>query len=420
MNSYFKRILSATSILVLLSACTVGPSASKPQKVDKTLPQVSLNGYLSDMTSAAFEWKPITDSRVQGIIVYRNDPDSKKPNELQEIERIKSARITHYLDDDLKPGTLYHYRFATYNALGAASVASEQSDVRTLPLLPSVSFFSTAEAMPRSAKLVWRPHTDNSVVAYQLERRKGGTDKWRKIATIKGRLNAEYIDEGLEDNTRYEYRLRSITYDGILSKPSDTAAVITKAPPKPVGAIKASQGKAGSIEIDWPVDADTKASYYRLYRATSSKGYYKLIADKLSTSNYSDKIKEPGKSYFYKVAGVSEDGLESDIEALQAAMGTTLEAPSAPTALKAMVENETVQLTWTPGDSRTLSYIVIKTTDKGFLSSETQEFKNIKKPLIIDSSLQQGEAYTFTVIGMDKYGIRSAPSATVQVKLKDK
>jgi fibronectin type 3 domain-containing protein len=420
MNSYFKRILSATSILVLLSACTGGPSASKPQKVDKTLPQVSLNGYLSDMTSAAFEWKPITDSRVQGYIVYRSDPDSQKPNELQETEKITNARITHYLDEDLKPGTLYHYRFATYNAQGGVSVASEQSDVRTLPLLPSVSFFSTAEAMPRSAKLVWRPHTDNSVVAYRLERRQGGTDKWRKIATIKGRLNAEYIDEGLEDNTRYEYRLRSVTYDGILSEPSDTAAVITKAPPKPVSTISASQGKAGIIEIDWQVEADSKATYYRLYRATSSNGNYKLIADKLTATHYSDKIKEPGKRYFYKVSGVSEDGLESDIETLQAAMGTTLDAPSAPTNLKAMVENETVQLTWAPGDSRTLSYIVIKKTDTGLLSSETQQFNNIKKTLIIDSSLQQGEEYTFSVIGVDKYGIKSAPSASVQVKLKDK
>ncbi|MBU1643063.1 fibronectin type III domain-containing protein, partial [bacterium] len=105
---------------------------------------------------------------------------------------------------------------------------------------------------------------------------------------------------------------------------------------------------------------------------------------------------------------------------LQAAMGTTLDAPSAPTNLKAMVENETVQLTWAPGDSRTLSYIVIKKTDTGLLSSETQQFNNIKKTLIIDSSLQQGEEYTFSVIGVDKYGIKSAPSASVQVKLKDK
>ncbi|MCJ7766258.1 MAG: hypothetical protein MUP09_10005, partial [Thiovulaceae bacterium] len=156
-----------------------------------------------------------------------------------------------------------------------------------------------------------------------------------------------------------------------------------------------------------------------LYRADSSNGSYKLIADKIAASHYSDKVKEPGAKYFYKVVGVSEDGLQGEIDAAKSAMGTTLDAPNAPTDLVAMVENETVQLTWAPGDSRTLSYIVVKKTDKGFLSSETKQFENIKKTLLIDSSLHHDEEYTFSVIGVDKNGIKSAPSASIQVKLKD-
>ncbi len=420
MNSYLKKILSATSILVLLSACTGTPSASKPPKIDKTLQKVSLNGYLSDMTSAAFEWKPITDSHVEGFIVYRNDPNAKNPNALQAIDKVNNAAVTHYVDEDLQPGTLYHYRFSTYNERGEASIASEQTDVQTRALLPSVSFFSTAESMPRSAKLVWRPHTDNSVVAYYLERRKGGADKWRKVAVIKGRLNAEYIDEGLEDNTRYEYRLKAITHNDILSQPSDSAAVVTKAPPKPVSTINATQGKAGIIELSWPAKADTEVAYYQLYRATRDNGRYKLIADKLRSESFIDKIGEPGQKYFYKVVAVSKDGLAGELNAAQTAMGTTLDAPKAPTDLVAMVENATVQLTWKAGDSRTISYIVTKKTEKGLLSSETKQFKNIKKTLMIDSSLKPDEAYTFSVVGVDKNGIASAPSNSVEVKLEDK
>lgn len=420
MNSYLKQILSATSILVLLSACTGTPSASKTPKIDKTLQKVSLNGYLSDMTSAAFEWKPITDSRVEGYIVYRNNPNAKNPNALQSIDTIRNAAVTHYLDEDLKPGTLYHYRFSTYNKRKEASIASEQVDVKTRALLPSVSFFSTAEAMPRSAKLVWRPHTDSSVVAYYLERRTGGADKWRKIAVIKGRLSAEYIDEGLEDNTRYEYRLKAITHNDILSQPSDTTAVVTKAPPKPLKTINATQGKAGIIELSWPTKSDTETAYYQLYRATRGNGHYALIADKLRSGSFIDKIGEPGQKYYYKVVAVSKDGLAGELNAAKKAMGTTLDAPKAPTNLVAMVENATVQLTWKAGDSRTVSYIVTKETDKGFMSSETKQFKNIKKTLMIDSSLKPDEAYTFSVVGVDKNGIASTPSNSVQVKLEDK
>ena len=419
MRNYAKIILSATSILLFLSACTGGPSAAKPAKVDKTLPKLSLNGYLSDMRSAAFEWKPVSDSRVEGIIVYRNDPASKEPAVLRQIDTIENPAVTHYLDDRLEPGTLYRYRFATFSAKGYTSIASDQLDVRTKPLLPSVSFFSTAEAMPRAAKLVWRPHTDNCVTAYRLERRQGGADSWHRIATIKGRLNAEYIDTGLEDNTRYEYRLRSITYDNIVSTPSESASVVTKAPPKPVGKITASEGKAGVIEVSWSVDESVEAAYYKLYRASRSNGRYRAIADRLKTASYRDKA-EASKQYFYKAVVVSEDGLEGELDAAPSAMGTTLDAPKAPTGLTAMIENATVQLTWRAGDSRTRSYIVTKKTKSGFLSSETKQFKNITKTLMIDSSLKADETYTFTVVGVDENGIESAPSNSVEVKLKDK
>jgi hypothetical protein len=39
---------------------------------------------------------------------------------------------------------------------------------------------------------------------------------------------------------------------------------------------------------------------------------------------------------------------------------------------------------------------------------------------MIDSSLKPDETYTFSVVGVDKNGIASAPSNSVQVKLEDK
>lgn len=418
MHSYLKKILSATSILVLLSACN--GSAPKPAKVDKTLPKVSINGYLTDMTSAAFEWKPISDKRVKGIYVYRNDPSSEEPNRLLQIDAVTNIKSTHYLDDELEPETLYYYSFATYAENGNYSLATKKMKVMTKPLLDSVSFFSKSEPMARAAKLVWRPHTDNSVVAYRLERRLNGTDKWKKVATIKGRLNAEYIDEPLKDNTRYEYRLKAVTFDGIVSKPTPTVTITTKALPRPITSLNASQGKAGQVTLSWKDDNKEQTIYYKIYRATSKDGHYKLIADKIKSRRYHDAVKKPGKSYYYKVVAVNSDKLEGDLKSTPPTLGTTIDAPRGPKRLVAMVENATVQLTWKSTDSRAVSFIVRKETDKGFLSSETKEFKNIKKPLMIDSSLKPGETYTFTVFSVDKHGIVSAPSNSVTVKLEDK
>ncbi len=418
MNRYTKIILSVTSTLLLISGCT--GASPKPVEVDKTLPKVEINGHISDMTAAAFEWKPIVNSHVTGVIVYRNDPASKTPNKLKQIDTVKNARITHYLDDELKPETLYQYRFATYNAKGNTSLASKKLSVKTKPLLQSVSFFTTSESLPRAAKLIWRPHTDSSVVAYRLERRQSGSDKWRKVATIKGRLNAEYIDEGLKDSTRYEYQLKAVTFNDIISKASKSAAVVTKAVPTPVKNITASHGKAGVIEVKWQDENSANVRYYQVYRATSEDGRYKLLAERLNTMRYNDNVSKPGQQYYYKVISISKDNLSGELKAVKAAAGTTIDAPRGPKNLVAMVENATVQLTWKSTDSRTVSYIVTKEISRGFMSSETKIYKNIKKTLMIDSSLKHGEAYTFSVVSVDKNGIKSAPSNSVNVKLEDK
>ena len=101
-------------------------------------------------------------------------------------------------------------------------------------------------------------------------------------------------------------------------------------------------------------------------------------------------------------------------------MGMTLDAPRAPQGLIAMVENATVQLTWKSTDKRITSYVVIKESKKGFMNIETKEFKNIKKMLMIDSSLKPDESYTFSVVGVDKNGIRSGLSNIISVQIQSK
>jgi fibronectin type 3 domain-containing protein len=174
------------------------------------------------------------------------------------------------------------------------------------------------------------------------------------------------------------------------------------------------------IKVSWKDDNKANIIYYQVYRATSETGRYKLVADRLKTMRYNDKVSKPSQQYFYKVIGVNKDNLGGELKAVKAAVGTTIDAPRGPKNLVAMVENATVQLTWKSTDKRTVSYIVTKEISKGFMSSETKVFKNIKKTLMIDSSLKHGEEYTFSVVSVDKNGIKSAPSNSVNVKLEDK
>ena len=418
MNNCLIRILSVTSLLLTLSGCMGG--APKPAELDKTLPMVSINGYLSDMTSVAFEWKPIDDPRVKGVFVYRNDPSSDTPNKLINIGAATNAKATHYLDSELKPATQYIYRFSTYDANANTSIASKEQKVLSKPRFAPVSFFTAAGPMARTAKLIWRPHTDHSVVAYRVERHEGKSKDWKKVATVEGRLNAEYIDTELKDNTRYEYRLKAITFEGILSRATKSVIVTTQALPKPIEALTVSQGKAGQVTLTWEYAYPSKIIHYRVYRATRESGSYVLIADKIKKLQYTNKALKPALKYYYKVVAVNPSHLEGSLSVIKPAFGTTMNAPRAPENLVAMIENETVQLTWKSNDPRIVSFIMTKKMDTSLISSDSKQFKNIKKKLMIDSSLKYGESYTYSVQGIDKNGIVSAPSNKVSFKLQDR
>ena len=154
--------------------------------------------------------------------------------------------------------------------------------------------------MPRSAKIIWRPHTNKLVNGYELQRRTLEEKEWLSIVTLDGRLRAEYIDKELKDKHTYIYRLRSLTYNKIVSHPSKEVSVTTKALPKEVKNIKATDNKPRMIIVTWEKTDISDFLKYNVYRSKSIDGGYKLIAE-ISKNSYTDAIDEDGAKYFYKI-----------------------------------------------------------------------------------------------------------------------
>ena len=214
----------AASLLVL-SGCGATPKPKEEVVTDSTLPMVTLtkNGTVVDMKAIAFEWKSIKDPRVKGIYIYKKNPDTKETkSELEYYKTIESRFTTHYVDIDVVPDTKYSYAFKTF-AKDSEGVQSRVIVLNSLPVLESVSWIHSITDMPRSAKIIWRPHTNQKVKSYIVERKTLEDDSWERLAVIEGRLNAEYIDLNLNDNFVYNYRVRVETFDDILSSPSHWA-----------------------------------------------------------------------------------------------------------------------------------------------------------------------------------------------------
>jgi len=419
MKLWIPSTLFAVSVLIFSGCSQNTPKPANEVTIDSSLPVVELtqNGVFADMNAIAFEWKNITDPRVEGIYVYKRvfDPKTTQSGDDKEsyYDTIKGRFATHYYDNNIKPDTKYSYFFKTYSKT-AESKRSRIITINSLPVLQSVSWIHSIQGLPRSAKIIWRPHTSKKVKEYIIERKTLEDEEWKKLATLKGRFNAEYIDTDLKDNYVYKYRIRVVTFDGIVSTPSEIVKVVTKSLPKPITDIVATKNLPKEIKLDWNKSTDKDFARYYVYRSDEIDGKYELVA-KLYNNTFVDKIKEDGKSYFYRVSQVDKDSLESKHSQLSV-HGMSLEKPNAPAIVDAKIVGNSIEIVWSKVDPRTTSYTLVRKAKKGWFDSVTTQVDGIKNTKYKDSDIAPQTTYFYKIYAVDKNNIISKPSIEIKIK----
>jgi len=403
-------------ILLTLSGCGAKPKPKDKAVIDSTLPKVSLtkNATKSTMKSIALEWTRIKDKRVKGIYIYRESLDENLSKENSYYDTISNRYATHYLDTNVKPAHRYSYYFVTYSD-DAQGERSESYQTYSQPILDSVTWVYAASAMPRSAKIIWRPHTNGIVQGYEIHRKALDEDKWSVIAKLDGRLNVEYIDEDLRDNHTYLYNVRAITYNGIISKSSQIVKSITKKLPLVLTSLKATNNLPKKIKLTWDKSLNEDFSYYNLYRSSKPDGGYELLA-KLKRNSFTDKIEDDGATYFYMVTAVDKDALESPYQP-NSVQGNTLSKPLAPAVVDAKLQNNAVVLNWRKNDSRSNSFKVIKKYKKGLFETAVDEFTGISGNSFVDKDVKIGQTYFYQILAVDTNEIESEPSIEAVVEI---
>lgn len=410
-----------TVSILIISGCGLGsPSPKEETVIDSTLPVITLSkhGTFVDMKAIGFEWKSIKDPRVQGVYVYKATPDEEKGLGSVEYYKTLEGRFsTHYIDSDVKPNQTYRYSFKTFSK-DAESKESKLITIASRKTLGSVSWIHSEMGMPRTAKIIWRPHVNEIVESYIVERNTLEDEEWDELAEVEGRLNAEYIDKDLKDNYVYRYRIRAKTYNDIVSTPSDIVKVITKALPLGVSNIQATNNLPKMIKVTWTPSTAKDFNLYNVYRAEKIDGDYKLVAT-LHNPVYEDKdIKKDGKSYFYRVSVVDTDGLESEYDSISM-QGISLQKLNAPVIFNASLENHKIEIVWGRSDSRTRSYIIRRTQQKGWFEKTVEEYKNLTNKRFIDNRIIDNATYTYVIYAVDENGIVSKPSVEINLTTKE-
>lgn len=410
--------LLSVSLILILSGCGLKPKPKEEAVIDATLPKIKLteHGIIKGMKSIALEWETIKDKRVKGIYLFKVALDENKTAGIQVddyLDTIDNRFSSHYLDTDIKPNSRYSYYFKTYSK-DAESVNSETTVVTSNPIIKSVTWIHASQDMPRSAKIIWRPHTNNLVNGYEIQRRTFEDKEWKSIVSLDGRLRAEYIDNELQDKHTYIYRIRALTYNKIVSSPSKEVTVTTKALPTEVTNIKATDNKPRMIVVTWDKTDIQDFLKYNVYRSKSVDGGYQLIAE-ISKNSYTDAIPEDGVKYFYKISTVDKDSLESSYE-VNSAQGVTLVKPKTPVIVQAKIVEGVVVLKWDKTDDRTATYIVSKRYQKGMFDEVVEDIEGITNTTFEDAKLEPATVYYYKVYSVDKNDIRSNESIEVELE----
>ncbi len=408
MKKLTTSILLAGS-LVVFSGCQKDLDVAAKPSIDINLNTVDSDSIktISDYKAIALEWKSVTQPNANGYYIYRANmqQDGKK---FKRVAVLDNKYKTHHLDKDLESNSNYSYTISVIGKNDTESNPSGAIMATTLPNFQSVSLITAVGGLPRQVKILWRPHTDSRVSSYIIERTTPTTSKWEKIAEVKDRYSVEYIDEKLGDSEIFMYRIKAVTFDGIISDFSDMTTATTKPLPNQINNLGATKDLPRKIQVSWEPSTTTDVVSYNIYRSSSADSSFTKIAKALASHNrFDDIINEDDKIYFYKITTVDKDNLESDIKEIAPTMGSTLSKPKMPKITLAQIQGNKIILNWEASDDRAEFYNVYKSVKDGWSSSSVKLIPNVTGLRFEDPDVVRGVEYRYSIQAVDKYGLAS-------------
>ena len=219
------QISLIATLLLLLIGCSTNRLLQNEQ-LDPSLPKLNDVKAIPSNTSVAFEWQSLAKKGITGLNIYRTDINqylNSQTKQLKKIGIVHSRFATHYVDTKLKQDSAYTYTFTTVKN-GFESAHGKVINVKTLAPFDPVTFFQAFQKTRNTIKLIWRPHSNQKVSWYKVERSVNAGD-WKWIGTVKERMMAEYIDTSVVPGNSYTYRVIAIGYEHSLSKSSINVSI---------------------------------------------------------------------------------------------------------------------------------------------------------------------------------------------------
>jgi chitodextrinase len=236
-TNYSYQLLTREMRYKLESKPSAATQLQMPLSEDRTAPNV-----------ATWAEPPVaaSDSSIRMRAVAVEDPSAPVQYRFTEVSGAPGGSKSIwqdsplFIDEDLRPGTTYHYTVQARDAAGNVGALSAPASATTSNTEPPTPYQSTFALAPRPVNdskvhmVATVAHDANCPVEYYFEETTGNPG-----ATDSGwQILAEYTDFGLRKDTEYRYRVRTRDAAGntgqfSVEHPVKTFAFLDETPPEP-------------------------------------------------------------------------------------------------------------------------------------------------------------------------------------------
>jgi fibronectin type 3 domain-containing protein len=301
-------------------------------------------------------------------------------------------------DAPLEDGATRFYRVRTFAHDGrVSSVVSSVTTATTAPLPKPPTGLRAFSRQPRSVPLAWNASADPVVAGYTVERSPRPDGPFEVVAELEGRHSTHVLDTGLGDLRVLYYRVSSRNPGGQRGAPTRVLRAVTKPAPLPPISLHAIQRRLGAIALAWEPNVETDLRGY-LVRRWREGHLPELVAyvDAAQT-----RAEDPGvsaeRTYFYSVAALDRDGLESR-------RSHAVRVDSIGYEWTASASPEEIRLRWNPR------------TDEGFVRARVTRSGGLWREKIfltqsaelVDRDVTPGRQYRYR-IGLERANGETAP-----------
>lgn len=284
--------------------------------------------------------------------------------------------------------TGYVFSNVTYNEL------TENYDVSTPPSAPwGLSFVRSTST---SIVMTWNESEGKKdIFCYEI---------YRDGNLVGTTTKTEYIDNGLESHTKYEYYIVAKDVANNSSANSETITAYTNvdeyAPTTPTG-IVAKMREDGSIYLTWVASSDNvSVDGYNIYRSDEHIG--------TSVGNtYCDTSAVPGYHEYY----VEAFDNEGNTSLFSNSVYIDNMAPTKPMLSIDDVTSVSITFDWTSEDNVEIAEYKVYKND--------ELLKTTKETSLADTSIMAGNRYSYYVVAIDTSGNISETSEKLSVKAEE-